>query len=172
MTTRPVAPPVLPDVLLPGLRVVFCGTAAGTRSAESGTYYAHPGNRFWWALHASGLTPRQLRPEEFPLLPQFGIGLTDVAKHHHGNDDQLPLEAFDAAALRDRIATHAPQALAFTSKAAARAVLGQVTDYGLQTETLGRTHVFVMPSPSGQARGHWRIEPWLDLAAWLERRAA
>lgn len=40
------APPVLPDLLRPGLRVVFCGTAAGAASALSGAYYAGRGNRF------------------------------------------------------------------------------------------------------------------------------
>jgi double-stranded uracil-DNA glycosylase len=34
---------VLPDVLGPGLRVVFCGTAAGAVSAVRGAYYAGPG---------------------------------------------------------------------------------------------------------------------------------
>lgn len=31
---------ILPDVLKPGLKVVFCGTAAGNRSATNGAYYA------------------------------------------------------------------------------------------------------------------------------------
>jgi TDG/mug DNA glycosylase family protein len=54
---------VLPDLIKPGLRIVFCGTAAGNVSAARGAYYAHPQNRFWSALHAFGLTPRQLEPE-------------------------------------------------------------------------------------------------------------
>ena len=57
--------PVLPDLVRPGLRIVFCGTAAGTVSAARGAYYAHPQNKFWSALCAVGLTPRLLRPEEF-----------------------------------------------------------------------------------------------------------
>ena len=57
---------VLPDVLAPGLRIVFCGTAAGTVSARRGAYYAHPQNRFWPALHAVGLTPRLMRPRTIP----------------------------------------------------------------------------------------------------------
>ena len=48
---------VLPDLIKPGLRIVFCGTAAGNVSAARGAYYAHPQNRFWSALHAFGLTP-------------------------------------------------------------------------------------------------------------------
>ena len=79
---------VLPDVLAPGLRVVFCGTAAGAVAARVGAPYAGPGNRFWWVLHEIGLTPRELRPQEFRELPRYGIGLTDVAKHASGSDTQ------------------------------------------------------------------------------------
>ena len=82
--------PVLPDLVRPGLRIVFCGTAAGTVSAARGAYYAHPQNRFWAALCAAGLTPRLLKPEEFEQLPQWGIGLTDIAKRASGMDRELP----------------------------------------------------------------------------------
>ena len=155
---------ILPDVLQSGLALVFCGTAAGRRSAAEGAYYAHPGNLFWRALSEAGLTPRQLAPAEFPRLPDYGIGLTDLAKRHSGNDHQLPRDAFDVPALRTKIARHQPHLLAFTSKNAARAALGHVVDYGLQRETLGSTRLFVLPSPSGQARGHWSLAPWLALA--------
>ena len=156
---------VLPDVLQPGLALVFCGTAAGKRSAAERAYYAHPGNLFWRALFDAGLTPRQLAPAEFPQLPDYGIGLTDLAKRHSGNDDELPRDAFDVPALIAKIARHQPRLLAFTSKNAARAVLGHATGYGLQHETLGNTRLFVLPSPSGQARRHWNLKPWLALGA-------
>ncbi len=91
---RNAAPPhVLPDLIKPGLRIVFCGTAAGTVSAARGAYYAHPQNRFWTALHAFGLTPRKLNPEEYNELPQWGLGLTDIAKHMSGMDRELPAGA-------------------------------------------------------------------------------
>lgn len=162
---------ILPDVLRPGLRLVFCGTAAGRRSAAEGAYYAHPGNLFWRALHHAGLTPRQLAPAEFTRLPDYGIGLTDLAKRHAGNDNELPRDAFDVPALIERIERCTPELLAFTSKNAGRAVLGHAVDYGLQAETLGGARLFVLPSPSGQARGHWSLQPWLALAAQLSRHA-
>lgn len=156
---------VLPDVLQPGLRLVFCGTAAGTRSATEGAYYAHPGNLFWRALFEAGFTPRRFAPAEFVLLPQLGIGLTDLAKHHSGNDAQLPRGAFDIAALAAKIEALQPRLLAFTSKAAAGAALGRpITAYGAQAERIGQTQVFALPSPSGQARRHWTIAPWRELA--------
>jgi len=158
---------ILPDVLAPGLRVVFCGTAPGTRSAREGAYYAHPGNHFWRTLFAVGLTPRLLAPAEFRDVPQFGIGLTDVAKHHFGSDAELPRAAFDAASLRRKLARFQPRIVAFTSKNAARAGLAlgsRNLDYGEQSIPIAQSRVFVLTSPSGQARGFWDIEPWRELA--------
>ncbi|WP_426700546.1 mismatch-specific DNA-glycosylase [Rhodanobacter sp. Col0626] len=156
-------PHILPDLLRPGLTLVFCGTAAGKRSAAEGAYYAHPGNLFWRALFEAGLTPHRLAPAEFPQLPGYGIGLTDLAKRHSGNDSELPRDAFDANELIAKIERHAPRLLAFTSKNAARGALGHAVDYGLQDETIGSTQLFVLPSPSGQARGHWNLAHWLAL---------
>jgi TDG/mug DNA glycosylase family protein len=155
---------VLPDVLRPGLVLVFCGTAAGKRSAAERAYYAHPGNLFWRALFETGLTPRKFAPHEFAQLPDHGIGLTDLAKRHAGNDSELPSDAFDVPALITKIEHYAPHLLAFTSKNAARALLGHAVDYGLQSDVIGNTKLFVLPSPSGQARGHWQLTPWRTLA--------
>ena len=160
---------ILPDVLAPGLALVFCGTAAGARSAREGAYYAHPGNLFWRALHEAGLTPRRFAPAEFALLPALGIGLTDLAKCHSGNDADLPRDAFDVAALLTKIEYYQPRLLAFTSKTAARAALGRpIIDYGLQPERIGATASYVLPSPSGQARGHWDPAPWRALRRHLQ----
>ncbi|KJV33151.1 mismatch-specific DNA-glycosylase [Luteibacter yeojuensis] len=156
---------VLPDVLEPGLRLVFCGTAAGARSARDGAYYAHPGNRFWRAVFAVGLTPRLLVPAEFPLMPGFGIGFTDVAKFHHGNDNQLPRGAYDAIALHAKIERAAPRVVAFTSKQAGMAALGRRTvATGRQAEPFAGAIAWVLPSPSGQARGSWNLATWQAMA--------
>ncbi|WP_036113951.1 MULTISPECIES: mismatch-specific DNA-glycosylase [Luteibacter] len=155
---------VLPDVLEPGLALVFCGTAAGTRSAREHAYYAHPGNMFWRTVHAVGLTPRLLAPSEYPSMPGFGIGLTDLSKFHFGNDNELPREAFDIDALRAKVLRFAPRVLAFTSKHAGRHALGRQATYGRQPTNIGDTMVFVLPSPSGQARRSWDISLWQELA--------
>ena len=159
---------ILPDVLAPGLRVVFCGTAPGTRSARDGAYYAHPGNYFWRTLFEIGLTPRRLSPPEFREALDYGIGLTDVAKHHFGSDADLPRAAFDAASLQRKLARWQPRIVAFTSKNAARAGLGMAgardLACGEQGVVIAQSRVFVLPSPSGQARGFWDIKPWRHLA--------
>jgi double-stranded uracil-DNA glycosylase len=160
---------VLPDLLRPGLRIVFCGTAAGNVSAARGAYYAHPQNRFWSALHVFGLTPRQLRPEEYPELPQWGLGLTDIAKHVSGMDRELPAGALgpDAcAALEARITAAEPEWLAFTSLTAGRHYLGRAAGFGEQAKRIGRTRLWLLPSPSPSAGWNWESNKqwWRGLA--------
>jgi TDG/mug DNA glycosylase family protein len=167
--------PVLPDLLKPGLRLVFCGTAAGTVSAQRGAYYAHPQNKFWRILHETGLTPRQLKPEEFPLVWDFGIGLTDIAKHVFGMDKDLPPGALGreaAQALRQRILDNAPDILAFTSLTGGRRVMGPQAQCGKQKETIGSTQVWILPSPSPTALWNWNGRVWHDLASAVRRRRA
>lgn len=161
---------IVPDLLATGLRLVFCGTAPSRASAAARAYYAKPGNRFWPALHAAGFTPRRFLPGEYAQLLDLKIGLTDLCKGHSGNDDELPQGALDAVALRRKIERYRPGAVAFTSKNAAQAFLGRAVDYGWQPETVGRTRLFVLPSPSGQATRFWDEKWWLALSAWTRRR--
>jgi TDG/mug DNA glycosylase family protein len=156
-------PPILPDVLRPGLAVVFCGTAAGAASARAGAYYAGPGNGFWRTLHEIGLTPELLAPAQFERLPEFGVGLTDVCKVRSGSDAEVGRDRFDLAGLRRRIAVAAPTHLAFNGKNAARAALGRAVAYGRQPEPFGAATAWVLPSTSGAARGFWDPEPWRQL---------
>ncbi len=157
----------VPDLLVPSLKLVFCGTALGRRSAEQRAYYAHPNNLFWRILHEVGLTPERIAPRDYARLLDHGVGLTDLAKRHFGNDDELPADALDAEALRTKIMDFAPAMLAFTSKKGASIFLGRPTgriSLGLQPERIGDTRLFVLPSPSGTARGYWDGTVWSALA--------
>ncbi len=72
----------IPDVLPPPgepFRVLFVGINPGLYSAATGWHFARPGNRFWPALHASGFTPRQLKPSEQEELTGYGLGITNIA---------------------------------------------------------------------------------------------
>jgi TDG/mug DNA glycosylase family protein len=157
-------PDVLPDLLKPGLRVVFCGTAAGTASARAESYYAGPGNSFWQTLHATGLTPGQLSPTEYLRLADFDIGLTDICKARHGSDDDVGTKVFDVPGLEAKIRQSKPRFVAFNGKNAAKAALQRPVDYGRQPERLGGVEVWVLPSTSGAARGYWDLKPWSELA--------
>ena len=85
-------------------------------AARVGAPYAGPGNRFWWVLHQTGLTPRGLRPDEFRDLPRFGIGLTDVAKYTSGPDSSLARADFNPAAVIEKAERYQPGILAFVGK--------------------------------------------------------
>lgn len=158
---------VLPDTFQPDLKVVFCGTAAGERSAELGAYYAGPGNQFWSVLHRIDLTPRQLKPEEFGSLAKYDIGLTDLAKKISGADDTLHPRHFDSISLVKKIEKVHPRALAFNGKRAAQEFYGRGVDYGCQVEAIAGTIIFVLPSTSGAARGFWDERYWSELAAYV-----
>ena len=149
--------PILPDVLAPGLRIVFCGYAPARAEAV-------PGNRFWLTLHEVGLTPLLLRPAEFARLPEFGIGLTDVSKTASGSDREVGRRGVDPVRLAAAIEATSPAHLAFNGKNSARSALGRKVDYGPQPERIGGAAVWVLPSTSGAARGFWDVEPWRDLA--------
>ncbi|MFD0804416.1 mismatch-specific DNA-glycosylase, partial [Streptomonospora algeriensis] len=79
----------IPDILAPGLDILFCGINPGLYSGWSGYHFARPGNRFWPALHLAGLTPRRLRPEEQHLLPQWGLGVTNLAARATARADEV-----------------------------------------------------------------------------------
>ena len=155
---------ILPDLLAPGLDLVFCGTAVGAESARRQAYYAGPGNAFWPTLQRVGLTPRRLRPDEYHQLLSFGVGLTDLAKEVSGNDDILAHADFDAARLRTLLARYQPRLLAFTGKRAAQQFVGGKVNYGLLAERVGETRLFVLTSPSGAACRYWSVAPWRELA--------
>jgi TDG/mug DNA glycosylase family protein len=162
---------ILPDRLAADLKLWFVGTAAGPMSAARGAYYAHPGNRFWRALHEAGVTPRLFSPHEFPLLLEMGVGLTDFCKTDWGVDAQIAREAFDVEGFRRKVKRLKPGALAFTSKTAAGLWLGRSTGRittGRQ-ETKEGPVVFVLPSPSGLATSYWSLAPWREAAAFLRR---
>ncbi len=160
----------LPDQLLPNLRLVFVGTAASTRSASLGHYYAHPGNRFWRAIHEAGITPRRYQPGEFASLLALGIGFTDLSKSGAGMDHQIEAASIDVPGFKAKMERYRPKTIAFTSKKAASLFYGRPSS----TIALGRQptdgdfpDVFVLSSPSGAASGHWTLQPWRELAEWI-----
>ncbi len=164
---------ILPDLLAEGLHLVLCGTAPSRVSALAGAYYANPRNRFWRTLHAVGLTPTRLRPEQYPALLDYGIGLTDLCKTEFGNDAELSPNAFDVAGFTAKMMRWRPAAIAFDSKTAARAFFGTKIDYGRQPAGLDGIPIYVLPSPSGQAVRYWDPGPWREIGDFVrERRRA
>jgi TDG/mug DNA glycosylase family protein len=143
---------VLPNVLAPELKVVFCGTAVATASAQRGHYYSGRGNRLWQLLHDSGLTPTQLDPEEDSRLPTFGIGITDLVKDVAQSHDR-GLDYSGTTTVAADIEAAAPIWVGFNGmtagKNAARQLGHRTTELGIQDWTIGNSQVIVLPSSSG-----------------------
>ncbi len=163
---------ILPDIIQPNLRLLLCGTAPSRTSAHLQAYYAHPGNLFWKILFEAGFIPQPLQAQDFPRLPAFGLGLTDLNKVQYGVDAQLAQQHFDVAGLQAKLREFRPQYLAFTSKYAGSQFFGQQKiSYGAQSQSFADTHLWVLPSTSGSARPHWaRLKHhWFELGALLAR---
>ena len=155
---------VLPDLLGPGLRIVFCGINPGLWSAATGHHFARPGNRFWPALHDAGLTPRRLDPAEQAELLPLGLGLTNVVPRASARADELTRQEYvdGGAALRAKVERHAPAWLAVLGVTAYRAAFGDRTaQVGEQAVTWGPTRLWVLPNPSG-LNAHWSAKALAD----------
>lgn len=163
---------ILPDYLLPGLRIVFCGTAVSTVSASAGHYYAGPGNEFWQLLHEAGMTSVRLAPEDDARALEFGIGLTDLAKKTSASSDVGLDPHYDVDGLVEQMKYYAPRYLAFHGKTAARAVSrslghGSTITLGDQPWTVGASWVFVVPSASAANRDPKRLEGRSSRLDWF-----
>jgi TDG/mug DNA glycosylase family protein len=140
----------VPDVLGPGMRVVFCGINPGFWSAAAGAAFANPRNDFWRLLHAAGFTPRLLAPSEQAKLLDYGVGLTNAVRRTTRGSGEL--RRADFAGARDRLADisrlYGPRAIGFVGKVAYTGVFGGRAEHGLQEPSLDGSALFVLPSTS------------------------
>jgi double-stranded uracil-DNA glycosylase len=156
----------VPDVLGPRLEVVFCGINPGFVSAAAAAHFANPRNDFWRLLHATGFTPRLLRPDEQFEVLDHGIGLTNAAPRTTRGSGDLRRGDFAGAVERlERIARELePRVIAFVGKEAYRGAFGERPDHGLQERRLGETLLFVVPSTSPANAA----VPWAERLRWFE----
>jgi double-stranded uracil-DNA glycosylase len=163
---------VLPDIVGTEPVIVFCGLAGAESTQVREHYYASRGNNFWAMLHRSGLTPRQLRPDEDTDVVEHGLGLTDLVGHWDP-------PRVDIDELVDKVEQWEPEWLAFTSKdvagKAARAMGHRRPGLGPTQWGIGRSEVFVLPGTSGANQRHDydgrpdRLSWWCDLSALVGR---
>ncbi len=168
---------VIPDVIGPGLQVLFAGINPGLYSAATGHHFARPGNRFWPALHASGFTSRQLRPDEQDQLLALGLGITNVAARATARADELTPGELRAggAILAAKTARLRPRWLAVLGVTAYRVAFGRAgAAVGPQDGAIGGVPVWVLPNPSG-LNALWTApklaEAFRDLRLHVEGRA-
>lgn len=142
----------VPDVIAPGLRVLFCGINPGLYTAAVGHHFARPGNRFWRALHESGFTERLLSPfEEHELVP-LGYGVTNVVARATAVADALTKEEIVAGGKRlaAKVRRYRPSILAVLGMGAYRLAFSQPrATVGQQELKIGETVLWVLPNPSG-----------------------
>lgn len=163
--------PGLPDILAPGLRVVFCGLNPGADAAIAGHHFLGRGNRFWPVLYLGGFTPHQVAPQDDGSVLAFGIGLTAAVGRPTQRADQVATDEFAQAAegLLEKLALAQPQWIAFLGKAAYAAMTGQRTiGWGEQPERFGGARVWILPNPSGLNRSYSK-ERLVEAYAQLQR---
>jgi TDG/mug DNA glycosylase family protein len=142
----------VPDVIAPGLKVLFCGINPGLYSAAVGHHFARPGNRFWPVLHAAGFTPRRLSPFEERLLLEYGLGVTNIVERATGSAGELTDEELRTGAIRlaQKARRYRPRTVAFLGVTAYRTAFRRPkAKLGRQKETIGEAGIWVLPNPSG-----------------------
>ena len=180
----------LPDYLKPGLDLVFIGINPGLYSVQQGHYFARKNSRFWPALSASVLSEPmrrklgidQLFPPHDALLPQFGIGLTDIVKRPSANASELTAKDFErwVPSLIEKIKHYAPRVACFHGITGYRSFLAHAFPnvkcqpmLGSQPEPpghpalMGATRIYLVPNPS-PANAHFTLA---DQTAWYDRLA-
>lgn len=142
----------VPDVIAPGLQVLFCGINPSLYTAVVGHHFARPGNRFWPTLHRAGFTPRQLKPTEEAELLGFGYGITNIVERATARADELGAGELQAGGRRllAKVEAYAPQWIAVLGVSAYRTAWRRPQALiGPQPETLGGARLWVLPNPSG-----------------------
>ncbi len=171
MPAEPLPAKPLPDVIAPGLDVLFCGINPSLVSAERGHHFARPGNRFWPVLHGAAFTDRVLSPFEEHRLLELGLGITNLVERATVAADELsPDELREGAGrLESKVERYAPRVLAFLGVTAFRIAFDRPkAGLGPQPVSLGRSAVWVLPNPSG-LNAHYQLPQLVESFAELRR---
>ncbi len=164
----------VPDLLRPGLAVVFCGINPSLYSAAVAHHFARPGNRFWPTLHAAGFTDRVLSPFEGHLLLAAGYGVSNLVGRATAAADELTADELLAGArtLTRKLRRHRPRAVAFLGVGAYRTAFDRPkAPIGRQAERIGDSELWVLPNPSG-LNANYQLADLARLYAELRRAVA
>jgi TDG/mug DNA glycosylase family protein len=142
----------VPDIISPGLKVLFVGINPGLYTAAIGHHFGRPGNRFWPALHAGGFTRRLLSPFEERELLSDGYGITNVVSRATATADELNSSEVRAGGrvLSEKILKNGPRWVAILGVMAYRAAFDKPkAQLGPQPEKIGASRLWLLPNPSG-----------------------
>ncbi|HEX2425499.1 MAG TPA: G/U mismatch-specific DNA glycosylase [Actinomycetota bacterium] len=162
----------IPDVLAPGLRVVFVGINPGLYSGAVGHHFARPGNRFWKALHGAGFTDRVLDPSEDATLPSIGLGVTNLVARATASAAELRRDELREGRRRlERIADELrPRFVAVLGLGAYRTAFDRpgAIEGPQGSERLGPAALWLLPNPSG-LNAHHQLPDLIERFAELRR---
>lgn len=164
---------VVPDIIATHLDILFCGINPGLVSASTHHHFARPGNRFWKAVHLSGLTPHLLKPSEQTELLNYGIGITNFVTRASATAQELRSEEFvsGAKSLQEKVLQLQPKYLALLGIDAYKKGFGiKTASLGLQPTSIGSTKVWLLPNPSG-LNAHYSLEDFVELFSQLRQAA-
>ncbi len=148
----------VPDLVGPGLRLLFVGINPGLWTAATRTHFAHPGNRFYPALELAGVIDREIDRRDGMsdgdrrYLIARGIGITNVVHRATAKASELTrAELRDGAvALRHFVAEHGPRVVAIAGITAYRTAFGApAARTGRQDEPFEGAELWIVPNPSG-----------------------
>ena len=148
----------IPDLVGPGLTLLFVGINPGLWTAATQTPFAHPGNRFYPALVAAGILPELpgfadgFTDDDRAAIIGRGIGITNFVNRATARADELSRDELRAGAgrLRRNVAAWRPRVVAVVGITAYRDAFGlPKATQGMQPETLEGAELWVLPNPSG-----------------------
>lgn len=148
----------IPDILPRPLKLLVVGINPGLWSGATGAHFARPGNRFWPALYAAGITDRAIdctagmRPDDRAELEAIGLGITNLVARSTARADELGAEEIRAGAARleRTVAAHHPRVVAVVGIGAYRTGFRRPRARpGRQSEDLAGAELWVLPNPSG-----------------------
>jgi len=143
------------------MRLLVCGLNPSVYSADVGSGFARPGNRFWPAAVAAGLVSRERDPRH--ALAAHGIGMTDLVKRATARADGLTDDEYRAGAQRiERLVEWLqPGAVCFVGLSGWRAAVDRRARAGVQPTPFGGRTAYVMPNTSG-VNGHASLAALTD----------
>lgn len=163
---------VVPDLIGPDLKVLFCGINPGLYTAAIGHHFGRPGNRFWPALHLGGFTDKVMSPFDEAELLDMGWGITNVVARATARADELTDDELRAGAkdVERKVRRYKPAWLAVVGLGTYR-VAWQKRDAkaGEQPDVIGDTRIWVLPNPSG-VNAHHTLAGFGQLFGELRKR--
>lgn len=147
----------VPDLIAPGLKVLFCGINPSLYSAATSHHFARPGNRFWPALHGAGFTDRLLKPWEERLLLDYGLGVTNLVSRATATAAEIGPEELRRGRRRlmRKIRRYLPRCVVVLGIGAFRlAFESPAAELGLQPKMVRTATLWVLPNPSGLNANH------------------